>query len=98
MTSQQIFTCSKSARKTLEVDVVLMSLFLTLNIIHTIFESLLNRKMFIWIAPLDYETISINIYIYQTIKRCCQLHVQATSLFKIISIKMFQKEATFCYF
>ena len=98
MTSQQIFTCSKSTRETLEVDVVLMSLFLTLNIIHTIFESLLNRKMFIWIAPLDYETISINIYFYQTIKRCCQVHVQATSLFKIISIRMFQKEGTFCYF
>ena len=98
MMSQQIFTCSKSTRETLEVEVVLISLFLTLNIIHTIFESLLNRKMFIWIAPLDYETISINIYFYQTIKRCCQVHVQATSLFKIISIRMFQKEATFCYF
>ena len=62
MTSQQIFTCSKSTTETLEVDVVLMSLFLRLNIIHTIFESLmltLNRKIFIWIASSDYETISI---------------------------------------
>ena len=98
MMSQQIFTCSKSTRETLEVEVVLISLFLTLNIIHTIFESLLNRKMFIWIAPLDYEATSINIYFYQTRKRFCQVNVQATSLFKIITIRMFQKEATFCYF
>ena len=41
MTSQLTFTCSKSARETLEVDVVLMALFLLLNIIYTIFESLL---------------------------------------------------------
>ena len=75
-----------------------MTLFLTLNIIHTIFESLLltlNRKMFIWIACSDYETISIYIKFFQTIKRCCQVHVQATSLFKIISIRVFQKEAGF---
>ena len=31
ITSQQTFTCSKSTREILEVDVVLMSLFLTLN-------------------------------------------------------------------
>ena len=60
-TSQQTFTCSKVTREILEVGVVLMSLFLTLNIIHTIFESLLltYRKIFIWIASSDYETISI---------------------------------------
>ena len=61
MTSQQTFTCSKSTRESLEVDVVLMSLFLLLNIIHAIFEFLLltlNRKIFIWIASSDYETIS----------------------------------------
>ena len=56
MTFQQTFTCSKSTRETLESDHVLMTLFLTLNIIHTIFESLLltlNKKMFIWIASSD---------------------------------------------
>ena len=81
MTSQQTFTCSKSTRETLEVDVVLMSLFLPLNIIHTIFESLLltlNRKIFIWIASSNYENKSIYIDFFQTIKRCCQVHVQAT--------------------
>ena len=31
MTSQQTFTCSKSTRETFEADVVLMSLFFTLN-------------------------------------------------------------------
>ena len=31
MTSQQTFTCSKSTRETLEVDVVLMSLFFTIT-------------------------------------------------------------------
>ena len=101
ITSQQTFTCSKSTREILEVDVVLMSLFLTLNIIHTIFESLLltlNRKIFIWIASSNYENKSIYIDFFQTIKRCCQVHVQATSLFKIITIGMFQKEAIFCYF
>ena len=64
MTSQQTYTCLKSARETMEVNVVLMSLFLPLNIIHTIFESLLltlNRKIFIQIASSDYETISIDI-------------------------------------
>ena len=35
--SQQTFTCSNSTRETIEVYVVLMSLLLTLNIIHTIF-------------------------------------------------------------
>ena len=98
MTSQQTFTCSKSITETLEVDVFWMSLFLPLNIIHTIFESLLltlNRKIFIWIASSDYETISIYIDFFQTIKRCCQVHVQATLFFKIISIGMFQKEAIF---
>ena len=79
ITSQQTFTCSKSTREILEVDVVLMFLFLTLNIIHAIFESLLltYRKIFIWIASLA---------------------GQATSLFKIISVGMFHKEAIFCYF
>ena len=80
MTSQQTFTCSKLTRETLQFDVVLMSLFLPLNIIHTIFESLLltlNRKIFIWIASSDYETISIYIDFFQIIKCCCQVHVQA---------------------
>ena len=56
MTSQQIFTSSKLTRELLEVDVVLVSLFLPVNMIHTIFESLLltlNRKIFIWIASSD---------------------------------------------
>ena len=81
MTFQQTFTCSKSTRKTLEVDVILMSLFLPLNIIHTLFESLLltlNRKIFIWIASSDYDTVSIYTDFFQTINRCCQVHVQAT--------------------
>ena len=101
VTSQQTFACSKSTRETLEVDVVLMSLFLPLNIIHTIFESLLltlNGKLFIWIASSDYESISIYIDFFQTIKHCCQVHVQATLLFKMISIGMFQKKVSFCYF
>ena len=99
--SQQAFTGSKSTRETLNVVVVLMSLFFALNIIQTIFDPLLlnlNRKKFIWIASSDYETISIYIEFFQIIKRCCQVHVQATSLFKIITIGMFQKEAIFCYF
>ena len=79
-----------------------MSLFLTLNKIPTIFESLLlatlNRKKFIWIASSDYETISVYIDFLQIIKRCCEVHVQTTSLFRIIAIGMFQKEASFCYF
>ena len=101
MRSQQTFTCSKSTRESLEVDVILMSLFLPLNIIHIIFESLsltLNRKIFIPIASSNYETISIDIDFFQTIKRCCQVQAQATLLFKMISIGMFQKEAIFCYF
>ena len=101
MTPQQTFTCSKSKRETLEVDVFRMSLFLPLNIIHTIFESLLltlNRKNFIWIASSEYETISIYIIFFQTIKRCCQVHLQTTLLFKTTSIGMFQKEAIFRYF
>ena len=76
-----------------------MSLLLTLNIIHTIVESLLltlNRKKFIWVAFSDYETTSICIEFFQTIKRCCQVHVQATLLSKKLSIGMFQKEAIFC--
>ena len=76
-----------------------MSLLLTLNIIHTIFESLfltLNRKTFIWVASSDYEGISIFIEFFQTIKCCCQVHVQATLLSKKLSIGMFQKEAIFC--
>ena len=100
MTSQQSFTCSKPTKESLEVDVVLMSLFLPLNIIHTIFESLLltlNRKIFIWIASSNNENKSIYIDFFQTIKRCCQVHVQAILLFKMISIGMFQKEAIFCF-
>ena len=68
MTSQQTFTCSKSTRESLDVDVVLMSLFLLLNIIHAIFESLLmtlNRKIVIWIASPDYETIYIYIALFK---------------------------------
>ena len=90
MTSQQTFTCSKSTRETLEVDVVLVSLFFTI--------AALNKKMFIWIASSDYETISIYIFFFQIIKRSCQVHVQATSMFEITSIGIFQKEANFCYF
>ena len=90
MTSQQTFTCSKSTRETLEVDVVLVSLFFTI--------AALNKKMFIWIASSDYETISIYIIFFQIIKRCCQVHLQATSMFEIASIGIFQKEAIFCYF
>ena len=89
---QQTFTVSKSTREKLKVVVILMSLLLTLNIIHTIVESLLltlNRKKFIWVAFSDYETTSICIDFFQTIKRCCQVHVQA-------SIGIFQKEAIFC--
>ena len=101
VTSQQAFTGSKSTRETLKAVIVFMSLFLNLNIIQTIFESLfltLKKKKFIWIASSGYETISIYIEFFQIIKRCCQVHVQATSLFKIITIGMFQKEAIFCYF
>ena len=101
VTSQQAFTGSKSTRETLKAVIVFMSLFLNLNIIQTIFESLfltLKKKKFIWLASSGYETISIYIEFFQIIKRCCQVHVQATSLFKIITIGMFQKEAIFCYF
>ena len=98
MTSQQTFTGLKSTRETLEVVGVLMSLYLTLNIIHTIFESLfltLNRKKFIWIASSDYETISIYIIFFQTIKRSCQVHVQATSF---IALECFRKKQFFVTF
>ena len=64
VTPQQEFTGSKLTRETHNVVVVLMSLFLTPNIIQTIFESLLltiNRKKFIWIGSFYYETISIYI-------------------------------------
>ena len=78
-----------------------MSLFLPLNIIHTILESLLltlNRKILIWIASSDSETISTDIGFFQTIRRFCQVHVQTLLFFKTISAGMFQKEAIFCYF
>ena len=93
--SQQAFTGSKSTRETLNVVVVLMSLFFALNIIQTIFDPLLlnlNRKKFIWIASSDYETISIHIIFFQKIKRCCQVHGHTTPMFEIISIGMSQKE------
>ena len=90
MTSQETFTCSKSTRETVKVYVVLMSLFFTI--------ATLNRKMFFWIASSDYETMFIYLLFFQIIKRCCQVHVEATSAFEIISIGMFQKEAIFCYF
>ena len=90
MTSQETFTCSKSTRETVEVYVVLMPLFFTI--------ATLNRKMFFWIASSDYETMFIYLFFFQIIKRCCQVHVEATSVFEIISIGMFQKEAIFCYF
>ena len=32
------------------------------------------------------------------VRRCCQVHVQPTSMFEIISIGMFQKEAIFVTF
>ena len=37
-------------------------------------------------------------FFFQTITRCCQVHPQATSLFKNISIGMFQWEAIFVTF
>ena len=40
----------------------------------------------------------IYIYFFQRIKRCCQVHEQATSLLKKISIGMFKKEASFYEF
>ena len=89
----------KANKRNTRVDVILMSLFLPLNIIHTIFESLLltlNGKIFIQIASSDYETISIYIDFFQT-KRCCQVHVQAALQFKIISDGMFLKETIFSY-
>ena len=62
--------------------------------IFCIFESLLltYRTVFIWIAFSDYETITI---FFQTIKCCCQVHVQATSLFKIISVGIIKKKKRF---
>ena len=48
--------------------------------------------MFIWIASSDYETISIYIIFFQIIKRCCQVHVQATSMFEMISISLRKKQ------
>ena len=44
------------------------------------------------------ETTSIYKDFFQTIKRCCQVDIQATTSFKTMSIGMFLKEATFCYF
>ena len=67
ITSKQTFTCSKSTREILEVDVVLMSLFLTLNSERNshLFEALLltYRKIFSWIASSDYETFTFIIFI-----------------------------------
>ena len=57
-----------------------------------------SSKMFIWIASSDYDTISIYIDFFQTIKRCCQVHVQVTSLFKKISIGMLKKKQFFVTF
>ena len=48
--------------------------------------------MFTWIASSDYEIISIYINFFQIRNCCCQVHVQATSMFEIISIGMFQKQ------
>ena len=101
MMSQQTFTCLKSTRETFEFDAVLLSLFLPLNIIYTIFESLLltlNRKIFIQIASSYYETISIYIDFFQTIKRCCQVYVQATLLLKIVCLECFRKKQFFVNF
>ena len=56
-----------------------------------------NRKMFIWIASSDYDTISIYIDLFQTIKCCFQVHVQTISLFKKIRIGMFKKEGIFLF-
>ena len=58
----------------------------------------LNRKIFIWIASSDYATIFIYMDFFQAKKHCCQVHVQATSLFKKISIGMFNKEAISSHF
>ena len=54
--------------------------------------------MFIWIASSDCETISLYINFFKIIKRCCQVHVQATLMFEIISIEMFQKKHFFVTF
>ena len=68
-----------------------MSLLLILNIILTIFSvciAYLNIKVLTGTSPSDYDTISIEwiinfyTYFFETIKRCCQVHVQATSLLK----------------
>ena len=53
--------------------------------------------MFIWIASSDYDTISIYIDFFQTIKCCFQVHVQTISLFKKIRIGMFKKEGIFLF-
>ena len=60
--------------------------------------TLTRNFFFFWIASSDYDTISIYIVFFQTITRCCQVHAQATSLFKKISIGMFQWEAIFVTF
>ena len=90
MTSQQTFTCSKSTRETVEVDVVPMSLFFT---IADFKQENVYLDSFFWL----WNYIHLHNF-FQTIKRCCQVHVQATSMFEIISTGMFQKEVIFCYF
>ena len=90
MTSQQTFTCSKSTRETL---VVLMSLFFTIADFKQE-NAYVDRFFWLW------NYIHLHIF-FQIIKRYCQVHSQATSMFEIISIGMFQKEAIYfglCWF
>ena len=91
MTSQQTFTCSKSTWETSrQVDVILMSLFFT---IADFKQENFYLDTFNWLWNYIHYII-----FFQMIKRCCQVHVQPTSMFEIISIGMFQKEAIFVTF
>ena len=78
----------------------LMSVFLTLNISHTIFWVTIAdfKQEYVYLESFFWLWNFIHIHrFFSKIKRCCQVHVQATSLFKI-SIGMFQKEVIFSYF
>ena len=75
LTSQQIFTCSKTTGETLEVDVSTADF----------------KQENVYLDSLFWLLLSIYIDFFQTIRHCCQVHVQVTSLFKKISIGMFKK-------
>ena len=62
MTSQQTFTCSKSTKKHSK-STSFWCLYSSPSLLT------LNRKMFIWIASSDYETISIYINFFQICNR-----------------------------